>query len=157
MTAAQDRLVYTEKGWKSTLAGLLLLAFGAACFWLARLRPGEENGWVPYVVGAMFSAVGLFSAFGRAKTVFDGESRTWTDSWGFLFLNFSKQGSFDDLERIVVEESISDGFSRYYIWVKGRRGVKMLPESTQTRAEADRVSGELHALLGLPVEATSDE
>jgi hypothetical protein len=49
MRGAQDRLVYTEKGWKSILTGLLLVAFGAACFWLARLRPGEENGWVPYV------------------------------------------------------------------------------------------------------------
>jgi len=154
-TASQESgyevLVYTEKGVKSVLAGLLVLGFGALCFWLASLRPGEENGWVPWVVGGLFSAVGLFSVFGRARTVFDGRDRTWTDSWGFLFLRFTKRGSLEDLESIVVEESVTNGSSRYYVWVEGRRGIELLPETVQEADEAEHVAGELRQLLGLPV------
>lgn len=76
MNVSGNRLVYTEKGWKSILAGLFALAFGAACFWMATLRPGEGNGWVPYVVGAFFAGIGLFTVFGRAKIVFDANART---------------------------------------------------------------------------------
>ena len=150
-------LVYTDKGWKSILGGLFLLAFGILCFWLARLRPGEENGWVPWVVGALFSGVGVFTVFGRAKTVFDGATRTWSDSWGILFLSFSQSGSFDKLDRIVVEESVIEGFTRYYIWVKGGRNIRLLPETTHSKAEAKRVAGDLRALLALPVKETSDD
>ncbi len=155
-TDAPRRLVYAEKGWKSGLAGLLLTAFGVLCFWLAMQRPGEENGWVPWVVGAMFSAVGLFTLFGRAKTVFDGRSRTWSESWGFLFVEFRKRGWFDDLTEIVIEESYVDGFSRYYVWVKGKRSLRLLPEITATEDEANRVVADLAAVLHLPVKVQRD-
>ena len=157
LRSSDGRLVYTDKGWKSVLAGLFVLAFGVLCFWFARLRPGEENGWVPWVVGTFFSAVGLFTLFGRAKTVFDGRTRTWRDSWGFLFLNFSKRGAFSELDRIVVEESVSDAFTRYYVWAKGGRGIRLLPDIAHSKAEAERVAGELRTLLALLVTGTNDD
>jgi hypothetical protein len=131
--------------------GLLVLGFGALCFWLAWSRPGEKNAWVPWIVGTLFSSLGLFSTLGRSKVVFDGGDRTWTDSWGFLFLNFRKRGSFDKLDRVVVEESVSNGFTRYYIWVKGGRGIRLLTEIASTRDEAERISAELSGLIGIPV------
>lgn len=150
------RLVFTDKGWKSALGGLLLLGFGLLCFRVARLRPGEENGWVPWVVGAFFASVGLFTVFGRTRTVFDGATRTWTDSWGFLFLNFSKSGSFDQLDRVSVEESVTDGFTRYYIWVKGGRNIRLLPETTHSKEEADRIAAALRALIAPRDEGAGD-
>lgn len=57
----------------------------------------------------------------------------------------------------MVEESISDGFTRYYIWVKGGRNIRLLPETTHSRAEVKRVAGDLRALLALPVKETRDD
>jgi hypothetical protein len=145
-------LVFRDKSIWSVFAGLLLVCFGCACFWLASMRPGEKNAWVPWIVGALFSGVGAFSVLAHTKTTFDPLKQAWTDAWGFLFLEFSQHGTFDQLTEVVIEESdLSEGTMRYYIWVKGRGRIRLLPEICSQAAEARKVAQKLSDALGLPI------
>jgi len=151
--ASVQPLVFTQKGIGSYIAGALALLFGAGVFWLAMLRPGEANSWVPWVVGAMFASLGLFTLLSRTRVIFDPVSATWADRWGILFFEFSNQGSFEQLEKIRIEESEGRyGSVTPYIWVLGRPGVKIMVDIANDSAEATRIAEQLQALLNLPVE-----
>lgn len=149
------------------------LLFGVGAFWLATAHPGEENGWVPWMVGSMFSSGGLYALLGRRRVVFDPVSRRWSERWGIPFLEFSDSGSFDQVRKIRLEQSresdwvdsdeaMSEAEQKkaeflnhsgvFYIWVIGRSGMKVLAESTYYPEKAEAVIRQLQEMLDVPVE-----
>lgn len=151
--APKSRLVFASKAIVSCITGSLALLFGLGCFYAATLRPGEPNGWVPWVVGAMFTGLGLFTLLSRTRVVFDITTRRWLDSWGILWFEFSQRGSFDQLEKIRIEESSgSRGSVTHYVWVLGRPKVRIIVEVARDSAAASRIADELSSALDLPVE-----
>lgn len=147
-----NRLEFSTKNSWSYLGGAGAVLFGAGAIWLAVSYPKGENAWVPWVVGVFFGTLGIFTLLSRTKVVFDSASRRWTDSFGFLFFKFTDTGSFDQLEKIYIEESEGTrGVITHYIYVKGRPDVQVMVDIAIDDEEARRIAEELQSVLDLPV------
>ena len=148
-----EALVFTTKGIWSWVSGLAGLAIGAGVIWLALQRPGEENAWVPWVVGVLFGTVGLFELLSRSRVVFDPSTGRWSDRWGILIFEFKTEGTFDQLQRVWIEASErKHGQFTYYVWVLGDPDVRILADLTMVASEADEIARRLREMLDLDKE-----
>jgi hypothetical protein len=148
--AGDEALVFTTKGCWSWVSGIGAVAIGAGVIWFALQRPGEENAWVPWVVGLAFAAVGLFELLSRSRVIFDPTTRRWSDRWGALFFEFKTEGTFEQLRRVRVEASERrHGQFSYYVWVHGDPDVRILADLTMIPSEADETARRLREMLDL--------
>ncbi|GAB4364737.1 MAG: hypothetical protein Kow0060_21910 [Methylohalobius crimeensis] len=150
---AQATLKFDTKGAWTYFGGIGALVFGCLTLWLVVYRPGEENGWVPWVVGTFFTGLGLFTLMSRSRVVFDPVSRRWRDSFGFLCFEFSDAGSFSQLNKIQIEESEgTHGVITRYIYVIGRPKIQLMIDIANDSEEAHHIAKQLQSVLDLPIE-----
>lgn len=149
----QAILKFETRGAWTYAGGMGALSLGLVALWLGAYRPGQENGWVPWVVGAFFTGLGMFTLLGRSRVVFDPVSRRWRESFGLLFFEFSHEGSFSQLEKIRIEESEGTrGSITRYVHVIGRPKIDLIVDIAVDSDDADRIVKQLQSVLDLPRE-----
>ena len=149
----QATLKFDIKGAWIYFGGVGALAFGCLALWLGTSRPGEKNGWVPWVVGMFFTSLGLFTLLTCSRVVFDTVSRRGRENFGFLCFEFSDAGSFSQLGTIKIEESEGTrGAITRYIYVIGRPQIQVMIDIANDSDESNRIAEQLQSVLDLLIQ-----
>ncbi|MCH2535413.1 MAG: hypothetical protein MK008_13295 [Bdellovibrionales bacterium] len=97
----QRELVIKNKSYM----GFVFMLIGGGTAYFVSQQAGSKDAWVAYVVGGVFALFGLLFALYRSYGRFDFMTRQYNYAHGWVFNLKKYQGSFDQIEHLLLDIS----------------------------------------------------